>query len=149
MAHDDYPPIVVITSNSERELPAPFLRRCVFFHIADPDKDALTEILVNKFFSARSGRTTEGDREPLPPFYQELLNEFMAFRDGTEGLQYTPGTSELIDWTRALRFRGVNPKAPLQAQLPDVKATASAIAKHRDDLQELVARLDKLSPQPT
>jgi MoxR-like ATPase len=145
-AHKDYPPIVIITSNSERELPAPFLRRCVFFHISDPGPDVLADILIRKFFSP-SGRKPDGTRETLPKFYQQLLEQFVLFRERPEGLQYPPGTSELIDWTQALRLHNVDPGADLQSQLSHVRETASAVAKHRDDLSALGEFLQSFSPR--
>src|SRR5699024_4745653 len=61
-------PIVVVTSNQERELPAPFLRRCAFFHIDPPDPPALAAIVARRFF-ARG----DGGQPALPEVYKQLL----------------------------------------------------------------------------
>jgi len=146
VANASYPPIVLITSNSERDLPAPFLRRCTFFHIADPTKKTLEDILIRKFFPWTNGSGGER-REELPPFYAQLLDQFWAYREKSESLQYAPGTSELIDWTQALIRRNADPAASLAGELPKVRQTASTVAKHRDDLAALMSFLDRLAPR--
>lgn len=144
----DYPPIVIITSNSERDLPAPFLRRCTFFHIADPTKKTLEDILIRKFFPASNGDAGNAQRAELPPFYGQLLDQFILYRERlSESLQYMPGTSELIDWTQALLKRGADPTTDLHSQLDKVKRSASTVAKHRDDLAALKKFLDTLAPR--
>jgi len=146
-ANPDYPPIVIISSNSERDLPAPFLRRCTFFHIADPTTKMLEGILLRKFFP-RDGEGADGVRRTqLPNFYRELLTQFDLFREQQKGtLQYSPGTSELIDWTQALILRDASRDGELTAQLDTVRKAASTVAKHRDDLKALSTFLDGLMP---
>lgn len=82
-------PIVVITSNNEKELPDAFLRRCFFHYISFPDKQTMTDI-VNVHY---------------PNLKQELLKEalevFFEVREVT-GLKKKPSTSELLDWIRLL-----------------------------------------------
>jgi MoxR-like ATPase len=149
VANQKLPPIVIITSNSERDLPAPFLRRCTFFHIADPTQETLAEILVRKFspFTKQDGALRSKE---LPPFYTQLLQEFWTYReDHRESLQYVPGTSELIDWTQALIHLGVDPAASLHQQVKKVEKTASTVAKHRDDLARLRDFLKRLEPKTT
>jgi MoxR-like ATPase len=132
-------PIVIITSNSERDLPPPFLRRCTFFHIADPAKEQLVAIVAQRFFSQSVQRTGDDPPPPpdLPPFYRRLVDVFWNFREqhGDE-LKYTPGTSELIDWTAAMRRRGAD-DAPFSDQLSAVIRTATCVSKHQDDHQIL------------
>jgi MoxR-like ATPase len=137
-ANRKFPPIVIITSNSERDLPAPFLRRCTFFHIEDPEKKVLGEILLRKFF----GGVGDGGQNELPPFYKQLLHEFWTFRqDHKDSLQYKPGTSELIDWTQALLPQVKDQTASFQSQLDKVQNTVSTVAKHSEDRATLLARL--------
>jgi MoxR-like ATPase len=87
-------PIVVITSNNEKELPDAFLRRCVFHYIEFPDKELMTDI-VNVHH---------------PDVEEELVGEallrFYWLRDQPE-VRKKPSTSELIDWISALRRGGV------------------------------------------
>ena len=82
-------PIVVITSNNEKELPDAFLRRCFFHYIRFPDRDTMLEI-VNVHFP---GIQKELVREALTAFYE--IRE-------TPGLKKKPSTSELLDWLKLL-----------------------------------------------
>jgi MoxR-like ATPase len=142
-----YPAIVLITSNSERDLPAPFLRRCTFFHIGDPTKETLRDILIRKFFPWTNGSGGKR-REELPPFYAQLLDRFWLYRESNpQSLQYTPGTSELIDWTQALIKANAEPAASFSAQLAKVKQTASSVAKHREDLKALMEFIKTEAPR--
>lgn len=146
-----YRPIVVITSNSERDLPAPFLRRCTFFHIADPTKDELVEIIAQRFFSHAPGHSQEGrgSSPRLPPFYEQLLEQFWSFREQhADELQYRPGTSELIDWTSALRSRNVPGDAGFLDKLDAVRKTASSVSKHQEDHRLLREFLEGLTAKP-
>lgn len=80
-------PMVIITSNVERQLPDPFLRRCVFFHIPFPSRTELREILVDRF--------------PGTPVLDHALAIFMTLR-GVPNLTKRPTTSELINWVQVL-----------------------------------------------
>jgi MoxR-like ATPase len=144
---DLHRPMVIITSNSERDLPPPFLRRCTFFHIADPTQDELRRIVAQRFFSTLGGR---GPSEPvLPPLYGHLLDAFWSFREQHhDDLQYRPGTSELIDWTDALRKRQADPSSDLRGSLDALGRTASSVSKHKDDQQALREFLKGFSPAP-
>jgi len=82
-------PIVVITSNNEKELPDAFLRRCFFHYIRFPDA-ATMERIVEAHFPAIKPRLIE-----------EALKLFFAVRD-TPGLKKKPTTSELLDWLKLL-----------------------------------------------
>ncbi len=81
-------PVVIITSNVERQLPDPFLRRCIFFHISFPDKQRLTEII-----RARANEV---------PYLDRAVELFLTLRDVPRLTKY-PATSELIDWVTELR----------------------------------------------
>jgi MoxR-like ATPase len=147
----DRPPIVIITSNSERDLPAPFLRRCTFFHIADPTQEELVQIIAQRFFSRSAFLGADGKpgAPSLPPIYQQLLQAFWSFREQhEEELQYRPGTSELIDWTAALRGRDVEETADIRGQLDAVRKTASSVSKHKEDQRVLRDFLDGLKSNP-
>ncbi len=89
-------PVVVITSNSEKELPDAFLRRSVFHYIAFPDKDLMRRIVDVHF-------------EDLPQaLLDSAMSTFYKLRD-VEGLRKPPSTSELIDWITALLANGLSP----------------------------------------
>jgi len=131
-------PIVIITSNLERDLPPPFLRRCAFYHIPDPAPERLAEIVRVRVFPERD------DLPPgqLPDFYQELLEFFFDFKAGGRHV-YEPGTTEMIEASLALRrSKVVDEKACLASNLDHVKQAVSAIAKHGEDLRRLHEALD-------
>lgn len=91
-------PVVIITSNAEKELPDAFLRRCIFHYIEFPDKAQMEEIIKVHFDNLD----------------QKLLNQAMAafymIRE-INNIDKKPSTSELIDWIRALSVSGVDPDA--------------------------------------
>jgi MoxR-like ATPase len=82
-------PVVIITSNNEKELPDAFLRRCFFHYISFPDHDTMKEIV----------------RVHFPDLKKDLLHEalqaFFEVRD-VPGLKKRPSTSELLDWIKLL-----------------------------------------------
>lgn len=90
-------PVVLITSNAEKELPDAFLRRCVFHFIAFPERERMERIV----------------RVHLPQLDQQLLDaaldRFFAFRK-TAGLRKRPSTSELVDWLTVLLHAGLDPE---------------------------------------
>ena len=88
-------PIVIITSNAEKELPDAFLRRCIFHYIAFPDPETMREIVRVHF----------GDIENK--LLDQALESFYRLRNIKE-LQKKPSTSELLDWIKALMISGVS-----------------------------------------
>jgi len=90
-------PIVVVTSNAEKELPDAFLRRCIFHYIDFPDEKMMEDIV-------RVHYPDINDK-----LLAEALNAFYWLR-GIPGLQKKPSTSELLDWVQALAFGGIDPK---------------------------------------
>jgi MoxR-like ATPase len=89
-------PIVIITSNNEKELPDAFLRRCFFHYIKFPDKETMEEI-VDVHFPGLKGR-----------LIAEALNVFYNLRD-IPGLKKKPSTSELLDWLKLLMNEDIDP----------------------------------------
>lgn len=88
-------PVVVITSNNEKELPDAFLRRCVFHYIAFPERELLEQIV----------RVHHPDVESK--LLEQVLVRFYWLRD-LEAIRKRPSTSELIDWIAALRRGGIS-----------------------------------------
>jgi MoxR-like ATPase len=89
-------PVVIVTSNAEKELPDAFLRRCVFHYIAFPDPEQMAQIV----------------RVHHPALEDDLLTaalESFYLLRGIDGLQKRPSTSELIDWVQALVVGGLDP----------------------------------------
>ncbi len=82
-------PVVVITSNNEKELPDAFLRRCFFHYIAFPDEETMTKIIDVHFPDIKK------------QLVGEALKAFYEIRD-VPGLKKKPSTSELLDWLKLL-----------------------------------------------
>jgi len=91
-------PVVIITSNNEKELPDAFLRRCFFHFIRFPDPETMTRIIGVHY--------PELKRELLA----EALNAFYKLRE-VPGLKKKPSTSELLDWLKLLLAEDVPPEA--------------------------------------
>jgi MoxR-like ATPase len=113
-------PIVVITSNNEKELPDAFLRRCVFHWIEFPDRELMSRIV----------------RVHHPTLEDELLGSALAafYRlRQVDGLRKPPSTSELIDWISALRHSGIEPAKLLGAGVPFI----GTLLKKEQDIETL------------
>jgi MoxR-like ATPase len=91
-------PLVVITSNNEKELPDAFLRRCFFHYIRFPDRETMTEIVGVHF---------PGLKKAL---LAEALEVFFGLRE-VAGLKKKPSTSELLDWLKLLLAEDIPPEA--------------------------------------
>ncbi|MEX2250117.1 MAG: AAA family ATPase, partial [Parvibaculum sp.] len=90
-------PIVIITSNNEKELPDAFLRRCFFHYIKFPEEDTMRAI-IDVHFPGLKGKLV-----------QEALNIFYEIRE-VPGLKKKPSTSELLDWLKLLLSEDISPE---------------------------------------
>ena len=90
-------PVVIITSNNEKELPDAFLRRCFFHYIRFPDIDTLRQIVEVHH---------PGIKEKL---LTTALTQFFEIRE-TQGLKKRPSTSEVLDWLKVLLAEDLNPE---------------------------------------
>ena len=115
----EHRPIVIITSNAEKELPDAFLRRCVFHYIEFPAQQQMAEIIRVHF----------GDLEEN--LVRQALAAFYWLRS-LRGIEKKPSTSELVDWLRALIAGGVDP-ARLEKEIP----FAGVLLKKDKDLKTL------------
>jgi MoxR-like ATPase len=109
-------PVVVVTSNNEKELPDAFLRRCVFHFIDFPDRE-----LMERIVRVHHPRLDEG-------LVDQALQIFYQLRDLTR-LRKRPSTSELVDWLAVLKAAGVK-ELKLDEALPFV----GALLKREQDL---------------
>lgn len=91
-------PVVVITSNNEKELPDAFLRRCFFHYIRFPDKETMAKIVDVHYPALKK------------TLLKEALDAFYVVRD-TPGLKKKPSTSELLDWIKLLLAEDIPPEA--------------------------------------
>ncbi len=110
-------PIVIITSNAEKELPDAFLRRCIFHYIDFPDKELMAQIVKVHY----------------PNVEENLLNAAMdTFYDirNIHDIRKKPSTSELIDWVNALQIGGISADQ-IRSKLPFV----GVVVKKDEDLE--------------
>ena len=117
-------PIVIITSNAEKELPDAFLRRCIFHYIDFPDRELMEEIV----------------KTHIPNIEENLLKNamdtFYEIRTYSQ-LRKKPATSELIDWLNALMIGGIDPDI-IRRELPFV----GVLIKKDEDLEVLRKRVE-------
>ncbi|MCL5959235.1 MAG: MoxR family ATPase [Chloroflexi bacterium] len=120
-------PIVVITSNSEKELPDAFLRRCIFHYIAFPASEMMEQIVRVHFPDVESGLV----QAAIKRFYQ--LRQIDDFRK-------KPSTSELLDWIQALILAGVD-HTSIEQEMPFI----SALLKKEQDLDIYLGKRSPVS----
>ena len=114
-------PIVIITSNNEKELPEAFLRRCFFHYIQFPDIETLKRI-VNVHFP-----------DIKKTLLDSALNRFFEIRE-VPGLKKKPSTSEALDWIKLLLLEDINPldlKSDSKNLLPKLHG---ALIKNEQDI---------------
>ncbi len=114
-------PIVIITSNNEKELPDAFLRRCFFHFISFPDADTMTQIIDVHF------------PEIKKTLVREALTQFYEIRE-TAGLKKKPSTSEVLDWLKLLVADDVDPatlRADPKSAIPPLHG---ALLKNEQDV---------------
>ncbi len=115
-------PIVIITSNAEKELPDAFLRRCIFHYIDFPDQTLMEEIV----------RTHYPDVEDK--LLKDVMEAFYWIRS-MKDIRKKPSTSELIDWVNALQIGGI-PTDKLRTNLPFI----GVVVKKDEDLETVKNR---------
>jgi len=115
-------PIVIITSNNEKELPDAFLRRCFFHYIRFPDDQTMKAIVEVHFPGIK------------PRLVSEALKTFYEIRD-TPGLKKKPSTSELLDWLKLLLVDDVDPET-LREKSPNklIPPLHGALLKNEQDV---------------
>lgn len=112
-------PIVIITSNAEKELPDAFLRRCIFHYIEFPNAEKMEEIV----------RVHYGDVEEK--LLSQAMEAFYWIRDMKE-IQKKPSTSELLDWLQALMLSGISIER-IKAEIP----YAGVLLKKNQDIDAM------------
>lgn len=121
-----YRPILVLTSNSEKNLPDAFLRRCVFYHISFPDADRLKQIVQR-----RLGQTSAFTPEML----DHAVRHFEEIRE--MGLKKPPATAEFLGWVRILQKVEIDVKNPKPGQAEALAFSYATLAKTKEDFERL------------
>jgi len=124
-------PVVIITSNNERELPDAFLRRCVFHFIEFPERELMQKIVAVHHDNLDS------------KLLDQVLIKFYWLRDQND-LRKKPSTSELIDWISALLKSGIS-QDQLESHIPFM----SALLKNEQDSEALSRYDDRGGELPT
>jgi MoxR-like ATPase len=115
-------PIVIITSNNEKELPDAFLRRCFFHYIKFPDPETMTQI-VEVHFPNLKGRLV-----------QDAMRIFYGLRE-MPGLKKKPTTSELLDWLKLLLNEDIDPAVLRETDSRKIiPPLAGALIKNEQDM---------------
>ena len=115
-------PIVIITSNNEKELPDAFLRRCFFHYISFPDADTMTKIAQVHYPNLKKN------------LLKEALNTFYELRE-VAGIKKKPSTSELLDWIKLLLVEDIS-VAELKKEPKDMLPILyGALLKNEQDVQ--------------
>ncbi len=124
-------PIIIITSNNEKELPDPFLRRCFFHYIQFPNQETLQQIVAVHYPDIAEKLT------------QEAIQYFAQIRDVND-LKKKPSTSELLDWLKLLMLENIDAKA-LQSMLSkkQMPPMHGALLKNEQDVS-LIERLSMM-----
>jgi MoxR-like ATPase len=114
-------PVVIITSNNEKELPDAFLRRCFFHYIRFPDEETMEQIIAVHF----------------PDIKKRLLKEamevFFSIRD-VNGIKKKPSTSELLDWIKLLLAEDIDPEALRGDATKAIPQLHGALLKNEQDV---------------
>ena len=129
--------IVIMTSNSEKNLPNAFLRRCVFYHIPFPDKEMLKKIALARLKLSIDHQNTS---------LEKLIDVFNRIRSVT--VNKKPSTSEFLDWLNLLRYYGLlkTDKFPTSESDPEFlnwEAAVKTLIKSYDD--ELLVQLKQIA----
>ena len=126
-------PIVMITSNNEKELPDAFLRRCFFHYISFPDSEVMGKIAQVHFPNLQKN------------LLREALNAFYEIRD-VPGMKKKPSTSELLDWLKLLVSEDIPPEVLRAKDRKNlIPPLYGALIKNEQDVQlfERLAFLDR------
>lgn len=112
-------PVVIITSNAEKELPDAFLRRCIFHYIAFPEEELMAQIVRSHYPEVEDN------------LLKNAMDVFYWIRSQRE-VRKKPSTSELIDWINALQIAGI-PADQIREKLPFV----GVVVKKDEDLETI------------
>jgi MoxR-like ATPase len=125
-----YRPILVFTSNSEKNLPDAFLRRCIFYYIAFPDAERLKQIVQRRL---RLGHNF------TPAMLDHAIQHFQDIRE--LGLKKRPATAELLGWMQILQKMDIDVRNLKPGQAETLAFSYSILAKTKEDFERLQQEL--------
>lgn len=136
LSNESNRPIVILTSNSEKNLPDAFLRRVLYHHIQFPDKDRLTQIIEKN-----APRNLTLDKRLV----SSAIDHFLKIRKD-KGLKKAPATAELLAWVHILHLKEAKLEEALKASADTsikqvVLDSYAMIAKTREDMEKLKSDL--------
>ena len=114
-------PVVIITSNNEKELPDAFLRRCFFHYINFPEPDILRQIIEVHYPNLK------------PQLLETALTQFFEIRD-TPGLKKKPSTSEVLDWLKLILAEDLKPEDLRRDGINALPRLHGALLKNEQDV---------------
>lgn len=117
-------PVVIITSNNEKELPDAFLRRCFFHYIRFPDVETMQKIVAVHFPDIKQALLTEA------------LTRFYDLRE-TPGLKKKPSTSEVLDWLKLILAEDLSPEDLRKGAKDSLPRLHGALLKNEQDVHLL------------
>ena len=131
---NDPNPFLILTSNSEKNLPDAFLRRCVYFHISFPDRKRLEEIIHNNVKLSDNFQAN---------MLGHAIEHFLEIRD--LGLRKKPATAELLAWIHILNKYNLDVKKSIAGNEEEIKRklkqTYSLLTKTKEDREHLLTDL--------
>jgi MoxR-like ATPase len=142
-------PIIIITSNSERQLPDAFMRRCLYFHIPFPEREKQTgdgasprQYTIENIVAERLG-PHYGESFTTSALVSEALDFFYTLRGLEPRLRKPPATAELLNWLVAMGADGANPGVSLRSQKEYATRSISALLKSQDDRERGRSEFEK------
>lgn len=133
VAATEHAPLVIITSNSEKQLPDAFLRRCIYHHIELPQQPEERQEWLEEVI--RENLAAELLNQALGTGWDEALTYFFQLRERRD-LPKPPSTAEALDWVQCLAQRGFDWSRPMKAQPQVVRPALAALLKTRELVAE-------------
>ena len=153
----DFRPFIVFTSNSEKQLPDAFLRRCVYYHIDEPSKERLLDIVTARLGPDRFDKSVGAairnrfGLEKSDQLVDSATNFFVALREGSNvSLKKPPGIAELLNWLQALAGMGAERKEKLSEQGGNlVERSLTVLLKYNEDRSAVIGRNPEMTADAT
>lgn len=130
--NEKFRPIILFTSNQERNLPDAFLRRCIFYYIPLPDKETLRSIVRRRLKPGNDGQSN---------LYDACLDAAMEIQSD-QSLLKKPATAEVLNWIRVVEKKGIT-AAEVKSRAKSLLSTWPVLVKTKEDLE----RLQKIAPK--